>query len=59
MSGLGDPRITRRDVGVTGDATELDELEARLEAFVAEVESANIDESDEHGSTRELSLIHI
>lgn len=53
MSGLCDPRITRRDVGVTGDATELDELEARLEAFVAEVDSANIDESDEHASTRE------
>ncbi|MEM6291628.1 MAG: acyl-CoA dehydrogenase family protein [Myxococcota bacterium] len=46
-----DPHITRRDVGVHGD--EFAALEARCEAFVAEVAAANIDESDEAGSTRE------
>ncbi len=53
VSTVGDPRITRRDVGVTTDATELAELEERLEAFVAQLASAGIDESDEHASTRE------
>jgi acyl-CoA dehydrogenase len=47
-----DPKITRRDVGVHGDTDELAALEDRLEAFVASLAEANIDESDEHGSTR-------
>lgn len=53
MSLVGDPKITRRDVGVTADAAELAELEVRLETFVAELASADIDESDEHACTRE------
>ncbi len=52
MSSVADPRITQRDVGVTGDAAELAALEDRLEAFVSELAGADIDESDEHGSTR-------
>lgn len=44
-------KITHRDVGVSGD--EFEALEDRLEAFVAEIAAASIDESDEHGSTRE------
>ncbi len=53
MSMVGDPKVTRRDVGVTGDAAELADLEERLESFVAELASAGIDESDEHACTRE------
>ena len=45
-------KITRRDVGVHGDIDELAQLEDRLEAFVASLADANIDESDEYGSTR-------
>ncbi len=45
-------KITRRDVGVFGDAQELAALEDRLETFVSEIAAAGIDESDEHGSTR-------
>lgn len=48
-----DPKITQRDVGVFGDPAELEALEGRLEAFVSEIAEAGIDESDEHGSTRE------
>ncbi len=53
VSAVLDPRITHRELGVIGDASELAELEATLEAFVAELASAGIDESDEHGSARE------
>jgi len=45
------PKITARDVGVGG--AEFEALEDRLEAFVAEIAAADIDESDEHGSTRQ------
>lgn len=48
-----DSKIIPRDVGVFGDPAELETLEDRLEAFVAEIAEANIDESDERGSTRE------
>ena len=44
-------KITRRDVGVSG--AEFEALEYRLEAFLAEIVAANIDECDEHGSARE------
>ena len=53
MSMVGDPKVLRRDVGVSGDAAELEDLEARLEAFLAELASADIDESDEHACTRQ------
>jgi len=48
-----DPKITRRDVGVSAESEEFSGLEERLERFVAEVAAADIDESDEHGSTRQ------
>ncbi len=48
-----DPKITQRDVGIIGDPAELEALEGRLESFVSEIAAADIDESDEHGSTRE------
>ncbi len=52
MTALSNPKVTGRDVGVHGDTQELAALEDRLEAFLAEIAAANIDESDEHGSTR-------
>lgn len=51
---LQDPHILRRDLGVVGgDHATWNALEDRLEAFVATLAEAEVDERDEHGATRE------
>ena len=48
-----DPKISARDVGLTGDRAVLAKLEGELAAFNEQIEAARIDESDEHGATRQ------